>query len=207
MKSALRNPFVWAFVVGCAVVTLMRPLLRREPPPPPVLRQLPRFELVGSNGKPFGSDELRGHVYVVNFFFTDCTSLCPTLMKGMARLQERYREEKLDSIRLVSITADPERDTPERLRQAEGEYGVDPARWALLTGSRERVRDLAVTGFQVALGEPERTGAGLLDIAHSGKILLVDPAGRLRGYYDSDAMGLDEVFWRSKRVLETARSG
>ena len=74
MKSALRNPFVWAFVVGCAVVTLMRPLLRREPPPPPVLRQLPRFELVGSNGKPFGSDELRGHVYVVNFFFTE-TSL------------------------------------------------------------------------------------------------------------------------------------
>jgi protein SCO1 len=206
MKSALRNPFVWAFVVGCALVTLMRPLLRREPPPPPVLRQLPRFELVGSNGKPFGSDELRGHVYVVNFFFTDCTSLCPTLMKGMARLQQRYRDENLDSIRLVSITADPERDTPERLRQAEGEYGVDPARWVLLTGPRDRIRELAVTGFQVALGEPDRNEAGLLDIAHSGKILLVDSAGALRGYYDSDAMGLDEVFWRSKRVLETAGS-
>jgi protein SCO1 len=206
MKPALRNPFVWAFVVGCALVTLMRPLLRREPPPPPVLRQLPRFELVGSNGKPFGSDELRGHVYVVNFFFTDCTSLCPTLMKGMARLQERYRDEKLDSIRLVSITADPERDTPERLREAERSYGVDPARWVLLTGPRDRIRDLAVTGFQVALGEPDRTEAGLLDIAHSGKILLVDPAGGLRGYYDSDPMGLDEAFWRSKRVLETARS-
>jgi protein SCO1 len=206
MKPALRNPFVWAFVVGCALVTLMRPLLRREPPPPPVLRQLPRFELVGSNGKPFGSDDLRGHVYVVNFFFTDCTSLCPTLMKGMARLQERYRDEKLDSIRLVSITADPERDTPERLREAERSYGVDPARWVLLTGPRDRIRDLAVTGFQVALGEPDRTEAGLLDIAHSGKILLVDPAGGLRGYYDSDPMGLDEAFWRSKRVLETVRS-
>jgi len=206
MKSALRNPFVWAFVVGCAVVTVMRPLLRREPPPPPVLRQLPRFELVGSNGKPFGSDELRGHVYVVNFFFTDCTSLCPTLMKGMARLQQRYREENLDSIRLVSITVDPEHDTPARLRQAESDYGVDPARWRLLTGPRDRIRDLAVAGFQVAVGEPERTDAGLLDIAHSGKILLVDPAGGLRGYYDSDAMGLDEAFWRSKRVLETARS-
>jgi protein SCO1 len=207
MKPVLRNPFVWAFVVGCVVMTLMRPLLRREPPPPPVLRQLPRFELVESSGHPFGSDELRGHVYVVSFFFTSCPSLCPTLMKGMARLQQRYREEKLDSIRLVSITVDPERDTPERLRKAESDYGVDPTRWVLLTGPRERIRDLAVGGFQVALGEPERTEAGLLDIAHTGKILLVDGGGRLRGYYDSDAMGLDEVFWRSRRVLEEARSG
>jgi len=206
MKSALRNPFVWAFVVGCALVTAMRPLLRREPPPPPVLRQLPRFELVDTSGKPFGSDELRGHVYVANFFFTECTSLCPALMKGMARLQERYRDEKLDSIRLVSITADPEHDTPQRLQEAEKAYGVDPGRWVLLTGSRDRIHDLAVTGFQVALGEPDRTEAGLLDIAHSGKVLLVDSAGGLRGRYDSDPMGLDETFWRSKRVLETEPS-
>lgn len=202
-----RNPFVWAFVVGCSVVTLIRPLLRREPPPPPVLRELPRFELTAADGRPFGSDELRGHVYVASFFFTRCESVCPALMKGMAKLQRIYREEGLDSIRLVSITVDPEHDTVARLREAQAGYGVDPERWALLTGSRDAIRALAVQGFQAPLGEPAGTAGDALDIAHSGKLMLVDPQGRLRGYYGSDADGFDEIYWRSRHVLKEALAG
>ncbi len=196
MSSASRNPFVWAFFVGCAVITLMRPMLRREPPPPPVLRQLPRFELLDASGKPFGTDELRGHVYVASFFFTRCRSICPALMKQMARLQARYREDGLDGIRLVSITVDPQHDTPERLREAEASYGVDPARWTLLTGAQSRIRELAKDGFQVAVGD------GDSDVAHSGKLILVDANGGLRGLYGSDDVGLDETYWRSRHVLK-----
>ena len=202
MRQLFRNPFFWAFVVGCAVITSMRPLLRRIPAPPPVLRQIPPFTLVDATGKPFGSDALRGHVYVASFFFTRCPSICPTLMEDLARLQERYRREGLNAIRLVSITVDPEHDTPQELGAAGKRYGVDATRWILLTGPRLAIRDIAVGGFQVALGEPENAEGGLFDIAHSGKLLLVDASGALRGYYDTGALGVDEVFWRSKRVVE-----
>lgn len=202
MRQLFRNPFVWAFVVGCTVITLMRPLLRREPPPPPVLRQLLPFELVDASGKAFGSADLRGHVYVASFFFTRCPSICPTLMKRMAELQRRYREDGLDAIRLVSITVDPDYDTPERLREAESRYGVDGQRWVLLTGGRPLIRELAESGFQVPVGETRGTNDGLSDIAHTGKLMLVDGNGALRGYYDSDERGLDEAYWRSRHVLK-----
>ena len=202
MRRLARNPFFWAFVVGCAVITSMRPLLRRIPSPPPVIRELPRFELVDARGKPFGSDDLRGHVYVASFFFTRCQSICPALMKDLARLERRYRDDGLDSIRLVTISVDPAHDTPEVLRAAADRYGVDPARWILLTGSLDAIHDLAVRGFQVALGEAQTTTEGLVDVAHTGKLVLVDAQGRLRGYYDAGDLGLDEVYWRSRHVLE-----
>ena len=201
MSSLARNPFFWAFVVGCVMITSMRPLLRRIPAPPPVLRQVPPFTLTDISGRPFGSDQLRGHVYVASFFFTRCTSICPTLMSDLAKLQDRYRREGID-VRLVSITVDPEHDDPEELRTAAKRYGVDPSRWTVLTGPRTAIRDLAVGGFQVPIGDPEQSDAGMLDIAHTGKLLLVDAGGGLRGYYDTGELGLDEVFWRSKRVLD-----
>ena len=200
MRRWLRNPYVWAFVVGCGLTTMMRPLLRRIPPPPPVLWQVPAFTLVDSRDRPFGSEQLRGHVYVANFFFTRCPSICPTLMKGVATLQRRFRDENLESIRLVSISVDSY-DTPQRLREAEPGYGVDPSRWVLLTGPRENVRSLAFDGFRVALNESD----AVADIAHAAKLLLVDGSGALRGIYDSDELGLDEAFWRARRVVEEAR--
>jgi protein SCO1/2 len=187
-------------------VTLIRPLLRREPPPPPVLFPVPRFELVDTAGRPFGSDELRGHVYVASFFFTRCPSICPTLMHELAALQARYRAAGLDSIRLVSITVDPAHDTPERLRAAQERYGADPARWLLLTGAPEAIRTLAVQGFRVPHGEVVNRDDGAFDIAHTGKLMLVDARGELRGYYDSTAAGFDEVYWRSRHVLQEART-
>src|SRR2546429_1342200 len=180
MRQLFRNPFFWAFVVGCVVITSMRPLLRRIPAAPPVIRELPRFELVDARGKPFGSDDLRGHVYVASFFFTRCQSICPALMKDLARLERRYHDDGLDSIRLVTISADPEHDTPQVLRTSGDRYGVDPARWILLTGPVDAIRDLAIRGFQVGLGEAQTTPGGLVDVAHTGKLLLVDAQGRLR---------------------------
>ena len=203
-EGRFRNPWIWAFVIGCLTVTMIRPLLRREPPPPPVLGQVPRFSLVAPDGNRFGSQELRGHVYVASFFFTRCGTICPALMAQLARLERRYREDGFDSIRLVSISVDPEHDTPERLREAEARYGVDSSRWVLLTGPRDEIRALAVDGFKLALGEATKGEDGVIDIAHSGKLVLVDPEGGLRGYYDSSDVGLDEAYWRSRHVLKEA---
>ncbi len=200
-----RNPFVVAFVVGCVAVTLLRPLLRYEPKPPPVIGQLPEFSLVDAAGKPFGSADLRGQVWIASFFFTRCPSVCPLLMSRVAELQSRYARDHIDGIRLVSISVDPVRDTPEVLRAAAPGYGVDPTRWTLLTGAPERVRDLCVEGFHVPGFDGEAMANG--DIPHTTKVVLVDAQQRIRGYYETDASGLDEVFHRAQHVLKEARSG
>jgi protein SCO1/2 len=206
MKQALRSPFFWAFVVGCALVTSMRPLLRHVPPPPPVIGRAPHFSLVSTSGASFGSEDLAGHVYVAGFFFTRCASRCTELMRGMAKLAHRYRQEGLDSIRLVSVTSDPEFDTPRRLREAARRYGADSTRWTLLTGSPEAIGDLARSGFGGALGRPSAADDGDVHRFDGRTLFLVDESGRLRGRYGTDDLGFDEVFWRSRRVVEEAQA-
>jgi protein SCO1/2 len=204
-RALLRNPYLWGFLIGITTLTLIRPLLRHVPEPPPVLSQLPEFSLVGIDGKPYGSTELRGQVYIASFFFTSCRSICPVLMKGVARLQDGFAQRKIDGIRLVSISVDPEHDTPEVLRAYAKDIGADPLRWTLLTGDPEQVRRLVVEGFK-APDVPAPAGAsGAVDIAHTGKLVLVDGAGRIRGYYGSDEMGLDEVYNRAQHVLNQQR--
>ena len=203
-RSVLRNPYVWAFFAGIVLLTLIRPLMRHEPAPPPVLSPLPEYRLVASDGRPFGSAELAGQVYVADFIFTRCPSICPKLTGAMARLQRRYDEAGVDGIRLVSISVDPDYDTPERLRAYGEAHGIDPRRWTLLTGELEEIRELVVGGFRTPLGEPDPEG-NLIDIAHSTRFVLVDGDGGIRGYYDSDADGLDEIYHRSQHILRESR--
>jgi len=199
-----RNPYVWAFVVGCITLTVMRPLLRHVPAPPPVIGQLPAFALTDAHGAGFANEDLAGQVWIVSFFFTRCPSICPALMARMAELQRRLRDAGIDGVRLASITVDPANDTPEHLRATETGYGVDYPRWRLVTGAPERVRELCTNGFRV----PGFAGADVAsnDIPHTSKVVLVDGGGGIRGYYDTDDSGLDEVFWRSQHVLDEMRS-
>jgi protein SCO1/2 len=205
VRTVLRNPYVWGFVIGVVTLTLIRPLLRHVPEPPPVLSQLPDYELVSGDGTPYGSEELRGQVYITNFFFTSCRSICPAMMKGMARLQDGFAQRNVDGIRLVSISVDPENDTPSVLATYATAIGVNPRRWTLLTGDPGQVRRLVVDGFKTPLVTPPPGGPEPIDIAHTGQLVLVDGKGRVRGYYASDEMGLDEVFNRAQHVLREQR--
>jgi len=203
-RSIWRTPYPWVFFIGILLLTLIRPMLRHEPEPPPVLGQVPPFSLTAASGEPFGSTDLAGRVYVAGFFFTRCPSVCPKLTAAMARLAERYDEERVDGVHLLSISVDPDYDRPERLLEYAAAYGVDPARWTLVTGDLEQIRTLVMRGFRTPLGEPDPEG-NLIEIAHSTKFVLVDGNGGIRGYYDSDATGLDEIFHRSRRVLKQMR--
>jgi protein SCO1/2 len=202
--SVFRSPFLWAFLGGIILLTLIRPMMRNEPAPPPVLGQLPEFSLTAASGAPFGSADLAGQVYVTSFFFTRCPSICPRLTAAMGRLQQRYDEEGVEGVHLVSISVDPDYDRPERLREYGTAHGVDTARWTLLTGELEDIRQLVLEGFRTPLGEPDPSG-NLVDIAHSTRFVLVDGSGNIRGYYDNDATGLDEIFHRSQHVLKEMR--
>jgi protein SCO1/2 len=200
-REVVRNPYVWGFLIGIVTLTAIRPLLRHIPEPPPVTGQVPEFSLVDSDGKAFGSAELKGQVYIASFFFTSCRSICPVIMHGMAKLQAGFDERGIKGIRLVSISVDPEHDTPEVLRAYGKDLGVKPERWTLLTGDPEKIRAVVVDGFKTPLEAAPQTPASPIEIAHTGKVVLVDGSGGIRGYYATDEMGLDEVFNRAQHVL------
>lgn len=196
----LRNPFFWATLVALAAIPALIALYRRGPEPLPVLGTLPAFRLVDQQGRPFGSADLRGQVWVGNFIFTSCPSICPGLTRAMRSLQERYQAGRVP-VRLVSFSVDPENDSPAVLRAYARRFGADLSTWTFVTGPEAAVRSLIVDGFKTYLGRRERRSDNLVDIAHAAHFVLVDGAGRIRGYYRPDPGGLDEIFRGSRRLL------
>lgn len=171
--------------------------LRREPlPPPPILGTLPEFRLVDQDGEPFGLAELRGRPFVADFVFLGCSDVCPRLTARMKTLEGK--------IRLVTISVDPENDTPERLKAYARAHGADPARWTFLTGDAREVERTVVQGFKIAMGKEPVPGddpkSGIFQIFHGEKFVLVDGQGRIRGYFDSDEEGLANLL-RNARLL------
>jgi protein SCO1/2 len=155
-----------------------------EPSIAPVLGTLPDFTLVDQDAEEFGSDELRGSVWIADFVFTRCPDMCPMLTSVMARVQRQLaKDPALEGVRLVSISVDPEHDTPARLTDYAEKHGADRGRWAFLTGPRQEIWLLSRDGFRLPVGEAP--GSADAPIFHSDKFVLADREGRIRGYYDA----------------------
>ena len=199
--SRFTNPWFLAAVAGLILIPAIRPLFRFEPEPPPVLRPAPEWRLVDQDGRPLGSAELAGEAYVASFVFTRCAVVCPGLTARLAGLERRYREEGVSDVRLVSFSVDPAYDTPEQLRSYALGHRLDLERWSLVTGPEEEVRSLIEDGFALWMGERIDLAGGLVDVSHSTRLVLVDRDGGIRGDYGSDAVGLNELFHRTRQVL------
>ena len=192
-RSLFRNPFVWVAIGGIVILTALRAVF---PPPgrPPVLGRVPEFRLVDAGGQPYGSADLSDHVWIANTFFTRCGSICPKLMSDVGAVADRLLRARATGVRIVSITVDPDHDTPEVLRAYATARSIDDERWALVTGSRPDVAALVDRGLHLGMGAPVTDAAGLIDVAHSGKVVVVDGAGCIRGYFDPEPAGLDGAY-------------
>lgn len=188
---------VLAGLMAGVVVVLAAGLvvLRPQPEPLPVLADLEAFSFVDQDGKPFDLERARGHVWVANFMFTSCPTVCPALTQKMAGLQKKLADQP--DVRLVSITVDPEFDTPEVLKAYGARYGQDPSRWWMVTGAFEQVEKTVVSGFKMAMDRqdlPSEEGdPSAYDIVHGEHFVLVDARGRIRGYYRPEPDRLDEL--------------
>ncbi len=202
-----RNPFLWAFLVGIATLTAMRPLLRHIPEPPPVFGAVPSFTLTDQDGRGFGKDQLLGRVTIANLFCTQCGSPTTEIIKGMRRIEDAYKDRGIDRIGFLSISTDPRVDTPERLREYARQIGAEGGRWTFLTGDADVVRELAsrlfTNGPIVPAGPGDRERASSEDPGGSitRPLVLIDQQARIRGWYGADEMGLDEVYNRAQHVL------
>ena len=145
---------------------------------PPVYGQVPEFQLTDQAGRPFASGSMKGRPWIADFIFTSCAGTCPQMTARMASLQGKLPP----AVQLVSISVDPQRDTPQVLAEYAGRHGADPSRWRFLTGQPERIAPLVSQGFRLSYAEGTDPAEPII---HSIRFVLVDPAGAIRGYYDS----------------------
>jgi protein SCO1/2 len=155
--------------------------------------ELPPFQLVGSNGQPFDSKTLLGHLWVADFVYTHCDGPCPMMSAHMRRIQDQTAAEMPD-VRLVSITVDPDRDTPAVLEEYSRHFKCDPARWYFLTGTKDKLTD-------VGLAFHLQTVDGSL--THSTRFALVDRQMKIRGYYTTGEDGFMVNLMHDLRQLQS----
>lgn len=192
---------VAASVGGLALAVTLAFVARAMRPraPLPVLGHIPTFHFVDERQTPFTSDSMVGHVSVVDFIFTRCTSSCPRLTATMAELQGRLNRHAT-SARLVSFSVDPDNDTPAVLADYAAKANADLARWSFVTGPADEVAKAVVLGFKVSAAKVARQ-AGDYDVIHGNWLVLVDRKGDFRGYYQVDeARDLDAVVADVERV-------
>jgi protein SCO1/2 len=139
---------------------------------------VPRFELTNDKGQPFGSAQLEGKIWIADFIFTSCPGPCPIISTRMGELQKPL--EKSD-VHLVSFSVDPEKDTPDVLRNYGEKLKAQPDRWDFLTGERSTIYPLVRDGFKLAVDRDAEVGVPV----HSTRVVLVDRHGVIRGYYDA----------------------
>jgi len=152
----------------------------------PHLFPVPPETLVSDSGKPVSLDAMKGSVTVYDFIFTNCAGSCPLMTAQMRNLTKKV--DKSANVRFVSISVDPQRDTPPVLAEYAKRVRNDP-RWIFLTGtSRDQIIHLSVDGFKLAAGGAQATIAEPL--LHSSKFAVADKDGIIREYYggtDGDA--------------------
>jgi len=148
----------------------------------PQKRKVPKFEFINQEGKKITNKDYNGKVYVVEFFFSTCPSICPIMNQKMVTIQDEFFGNPNFGIASISIT--PEIDTPEILREYAKVNGITHKNWHLLTGkSDEVVYDLAKQGFKLYAGKGEDEHGGF---EHSGYFALVDKDGFIRSRNDEN---------------------
>jgi protein SCO1/2 len=173
---------VFVLVLVTAVVDWSRPSNRTAPP---VEGTVPDFQLIERSGRRVTRADLRGQVWVADFIFTRCTSICPALTASMGRLRTDLRNRGETSVRFVSFSVDPHYDTPSVLQEYARPFAADDSVWWFLTGDRAALYTLIGDGFRLAVAardDPAATDPNEL-ITHSDRFVLVDGNFQIRGYY------------------------
>ncbi len=136
------------------------------------------FSLTNQNGKTITQDDYKNKIYVADFFFTTCQTICPIMTDNMVKIQEKLKND--DDVLLLSHTVTPEIDSVAQLKKYALEKGVNDAKWNLVTGDKKEIYDLARKSYLAAKDVPFSEN----DLIHTENFVLVDKKKRIRGFYD-----------------------
>ena len=143
-----------------------------------VYHTIPHFELTNQEGKIISDKNTEGTIYVANFFFSTCKTVCPKMNEQVHRVQEAFKDIK--DIHFLTFTVDPDNDTVAALAEYAKKMKADNSKWWFLTGPKDSIYQLAREGYLV----PASLGETANDFFHSQDLILIDKEKRMRGIYD-----------------------
>jgi protein SCO1/2 len=144
-----------------------------------VYHQIPSFHFLNQDSVFVSEKDVEGKVYVADFFFTTCPTICPKMKTQMLRIYERYKDR--DEVRIISHSIDPDFDTPNVLKDYATRLQVKAPKWNLLTGDKAAIYQLGQKSYMVSAQEDPNEAGGFV---HSGAFILVDKNRHVRGIYD-----------------------
>jgi len=145
---------------------------------------IPYFYFLNDDSVLVKSTDMEGKIWVADFFFTTCPTICPTMTKNMHRLNAATKDLR-DELQFISISINPKHDTPSKLKRYREHYKATASNWQFFTGKEAETHQLGIENFQIFAGRDEESEGGY---AHSGAFTLVDREGFVRGVY----LGTDE---------------
>lgn len=170
-----------------------------------VIGKAPQFSLTDQNGKIITPEAYQDRVYVVDFFFTTCPSICPVMTENLVDIQNTFYG--YPDFGIASISIDPKFDTVEALKNYTEKYQIKHPNWHLLRGSKTEIEELANKGFNIFVEVGERTGN---DIQHSGMFALIDKNGNIRSRKDefgNPIIYYDGLSYEDENSLQFSRDG
>jgi protein SCO1/2 len=171
----------------------------------PRVNIVPPFSLAERGGGTITNKDLDGKVWVADFVYTTCPGPCPLITSAMARLQAKILPDP--NVQLVSLSVDPQTDTPAVLAAYADHYHADPHRWWFLTGPEKQIYALIKDGFYQAVvdnrGQPPQDGQ--FTVTHSTQMALVDANGVVRGFYEALDAGEQAQLLRDIKILENEK--
>jgi protein SCO1/2 len=140
---------------------------------------VPAFSFTNQTNQTITNDFVTGKIWVADYFFTTCKSICPKLTSHLKAVQAAYAGD--GEVKIISFTVDPERDSPSVLYQYASGYDAQTDQWQFVTGSKKELYAFARKGLFIVATDGDGSGA---DFIHSEKLVLIDKYGHIRGYYD-----------------------
>ncbi|HEV7349945.1 SCO family protein [Telluribacter sp.] len=187
--TGLAGVFLTAMVAGCGTSEKKLPILGERDTVTKtvngkevvdtVYHTIPPFAFVNQYGDTVTQKDVEGKIYVTDFFFTSCPTICPVMKKQMIKVYEEIKSNP--DVMILSHSIDPVHDTPEVLREYAQDLGVTGRQWQFVTGPKEKIYEIGQGSYMVTANEDSTAQGGYI---HSGAFILVDQQKRVRGMYD-----------------------
>lgn len=162
-----------------------------------VEHSIPDFQFVSQDGDIVSAQTMAGKIYVADFFFTTCPTICPKMKTQLKRVYDRFKGNP--NVMLLSHTIDPTHDSVAVLREFALSLGVEGKQWLFVTGDKEKIYDIGQNSYMVSAAEDASAPGG---VVHSGAFILVDTKKHIRGIYDgTTAEGVDKLMADMDKVL------
>ncbi|NJD22147.1 MAG: SCO family protein [Melioribacter sp.] len=162
------------------------------------------YKLVDQNNKEeIFPDFVKDKIVIMNYIFTNCPDICPLSTNNMRLIQERLKKEKIDNVQFVSLSFDPEFDTPEVLRKFADIRNLDLSNWTFLTGDKSTTNSVIKQVGVLAVPSDStvfKNGRKIYYYVHTDRIQLIDPEGRIRKNYKGSTINVDEIVSDIKKL-------